>query len=70
MQLSHVLTTVIGKSDEPLQYDVNAKLFESRTAGKRSRGRQILRMVLEFFRTNKVLHQQYASTDLNAIQWI
>eukprot|EP00974_Lingulodinium_polyedra_P112669 10902266-Lingulodinium_polyedra.AAC.1 len=54
MQLARALAIIISKSDGPLKYDVNAKLLES---GRRLRGRQIFRMVLDFFPANKALRQ-------------
>eukprot|EP00974_Lingulodinium_polyedra_P052095 5012369-Lingulodinium_polyedra.AAC.1 len=71
MALAQVLTTVVNETNESIKMDIAQKGFELRRDQKyRLRGRQILWMILDFFKTNRTLQQQYAFQDLANVKWM
>ena len=67
--LSRALQGLIKSSGESLSEDVTLKAREYTQRSKILRGRQIVWMMIDFFKTNRSLQEQYAWQDIETLQW-
>ena len=71
LALARAVEVVVNRSNESLKYDFQvqqSKVF--RETGRSLRGRQMVWLVLDFFRTNRSLKTVYAYEDMENIKWL
>ena len=69
MTLGKALIGLINGTNEPLKNDLivtRSKLWQDKQI---LAGRQVVKMILDYFKTHRDLQQKYTYEDLNAIQW-
>ncbi|MFM7989752.1 MAG: hypothetical protein ACKPKO_61610, partial [Candidatus Fonsibacter sp.] len=67
--LSRALQGMIKSSGEPLSEDVALKAREYQQRSMILRGRQIIWMMIDYFKTNRSLQEQYTWQDIELLQW-
>eukprot|EP00969_Alexandrium_andersonii_P237968 10503478-Alexandrium_andersonii.AAC.1 len=70
MQLAIAVEDVINKSSETLKYDIqHAKNLAMDNERRTLRGREVVWMVFDYFKTHKSLQTYYSYQDLIALKW-
>ncbi|MFM7983507.1 MAG: hypothetical protein ACKPKO_29695, partial [Candidatus Fonsibacter sp.] len=67
--LSRALQGMIRSSGEPLSEDVTLKAREFQQHHMLLRGRQIIWMMIDYFKTNRSLQEQFTWQDIETLQW-
>ena len=69
LSLSRALRWMIQSSGESLSEDVALKAREFAQRSNILRGRQIIRLMIDYFKTNRSLQEQYTWQDIKTLQW-
>ena len=67
--LAKALQGIIISSGESLSEDITLKAREFAQRSKILRGRQMIWMMIDYFKTNRSLQEQYTWQDIEALQW-
>ncbi|MFM7980249.1 MAG: hypothetical protein ACKPKO_13120, partial [Candidatus Fonsibacter sp.] len=67
--LSRALQGMIKSSGESLSEDVTLRAREYQQRSMILRGRQIIWMMIDYFKTNRSLQEQYTWQDIERLQW-
>ncbi|MFM7987040.1 MAG: hypothetical protein ACKPKO_47785, partial [Candidatus Fonsibacter sp.] len=60
---------MIRSSGEPLSEDVTLKAREFQQRHMLLRGRQTIWMMIDYFKTNRSLQEQFSGQDIETLQW-
>ena len=68
--LAKALHGILNESKESLTEDVIIKSRECAQSNSNLKGRQIVWMMLDYFKTNRTLQEQYKYQDIESLKWM